>query len=286
MIIKNKEDRSSAIWRFILISAPFALLLFLGGFTTGNTFKAHEENCTENLRIVSEKVTSLEAEMAQTQRFFQRGDSVMNSFIKEFEELGDRLSKVPVEEPMLAVDMISEVETARKIHYNHWEQQLKYLESDFPTAGINSSAIETGLNYFRKCKELHNLRIMRETTRMKAAASQGRVDELQSGKQQLDKEKEAFGKEKEMGNLRSEMKELERKYNKCVEDKPASMGGSGRDYSKETSQIVGEVDFIKKQIIPKMQVKFIGSKQKKMDELKDKLNASLDKIRDNAKDIQ
>ncbi len=288
MTIRNQDERTNAIWRFAAISAPFAALLFFGGLSSGNTFSKYNKQCDENLQEMTLKVATYEGKLAQIDSFFVKSDSLLKVFEARFEELDGKSTELTSDN----IDGFNQLDMERIEANFEMTKAMKILETEFSTSNQMDRAMQSAMDYLKKYISLYNNRLDKRIRDMRNLASSGLSDALKEEQAKLAEEREKLEEEKTKSSSETKMEALQKKYDDCKDEllkcqtsaktSTASSEKIGVDYSQKTAKIIGEVETIKKQIIPRMPEGLFGGKKS----LKDELRGSLDIIVSTAKDIK
>jgi len=289
MLIRNKEERTDSIWRFIAVAAIPLLLLFLAGFSLGNTVGKEKIATSQQLEEAEKKIADLEAKLLAQDSFFRRGDAILSPMDEKVGELDKELRLLAgqiAENGDLLADWQSDVNK----YFRKTSLELENLEIDFSANNKDlPPAIKKGLFYFEEYLNLNkNILGLREMLTV-GKAKEGKSDDLANMMAELEKKDKTF-KEQSAAQM-SELKimNLQTQLDKCKDDlarlnQSAAPGKSPNPAYK--AKIVSEVDAIRNEILPNMRTTFIGNDSKRIEPLREKLRGKLDIISQNADRIE
>jgi len=290
MVIRNKEERTNSIWQFIAVATIPLLLLFLAGFSLGNTAGKEKTATRQQLEDAEKKIAELEAKLLAQDSFFRRGDAILSPMDEKVGELDKELRLLAgqiAENGDLLADWQSDVNK----YFRKTSLELENLEIDFSANNKElPPAIKKGLFYFEEYLNLNkNILGLREMLTV-GKAKEGKSDDLANMMAELEKKDKAF-KEQSAAQM-SELKimNLQTQLDKCKDDL-ARMNQSAAASSKSPNpaykaKILSEVDAIRNEILPNMRTTFIGNDSKKIEPLREKLRGKLDIIGQNADRIE
>lgn len=290
MVIRNKEERTNSIWQFIAVAAIPLLLLFLAGFSLGNTAGKEKIATSQQLDEAEKKIADLEAKLLAQDSFFRRGDAILSPMDEKVGELDKELRLLAgqiAENGDLLADWQSDVNK----YFRKTSLELENLEIDFSANNKElTPAIQKGLFYFEEYLNLNkNILGLREMLTV-GKAKEGKSDDLANMMAELEKKDKAF-KEQSAAQM-SELKimNLQTQLDKCKDDL-ARLNQSAAAASKSPNpaykaKILSEVDAIRNEILPNMRTTFIGNDSKKIEPLREKLRGKLDIIGQNADRIE
>ncbi len=290
MVIRNKEERTNSIWQFIAVATIPLLLLFLAGFSLGNTAGKEKTATRQQLEDAEKKIAELEAKLLAQDSFFRRGDAILSPMDEKVGELDKELRLLAgqiAENGDLLADWQSDVNK----YFRKTSLELENLEIDFSANNKElPPAIKKGLFYFEEYLNLNkNILGLREMLTV-GKAKEGKSDDLANMMAELEKKDKAF-KEQSAAQM-SELKimNLQTQLDKCKDDL-TRMNQSAAASSKSPNpaykaKILSEVDAIRNEILPNMRTTFIGNDSKKIEPLREKLRGKLDIIGQNADRIE
>ncbi len=283
MEIRNQQDRTSAIWRFVAYTTPVALLLFLGGLLMGNTFKLHSEGCEDSLREAAERTALFEGKLNRQGFFFQKTDSLLTMYVEKFDGVDEKLKSVESTDiqafNQLEFDLIDVAGDLKK--------GFKVLENEFSEADSLDTAMRSGLEYARKYANIYEFRLANKIGDMKKLALAGATDELKQLQAQIDEQKKDLEKTTGEKAAEAQTDDLKRKLEMCESDlrrlqTPATSGGGGAkpiDNSGLVTAIIAQTEAIRLEIIKEMPDGLMGKRKKLKEELRGRLDIIDSKVK-------
>ncbi len=288
MVIRNKQERTNSIWQFIAVAAIPLLLLFLAGFSLGNTAGKEKIATSQQLEEAEKKIADLEAKLLAQDSFFRRGDAVLGQIETKVDELDKKLREAT---QLNDVNLIMDWEDEVTKFFRGIARELDNLELDF---AADKKALEPsmkiGLKYFREYRLLQNMRLLRQKENAKSQMETGKLGELEQLEKDLKKQSEELAAQTKAQQSETTILRLQTQLDKCKDDL-ARLNQSAAATSKSPNpaykaKILSEVDAIRNEILPNMRTTFIGNDSKKIEPLREKLRGKLDIIGQNADRIE
>jgi len=288
MVIRNKEERTNSIWQFIAVAAIPLLLLFLAGFSLGNTAGKEKTATRQQLEDAEKKIADLEAKLLAQDSFFQRGEAALSQIDAKVDELDTKLREAT---QLNDVNLIMDWEDEVNKFFRGITRELDNLELDF-TADKKSlePSMKIGLKYFREYRLLQNMRLLRQKENAKSQMETGKLGQLEQLEKDLKKQSEELTAQSKAQQSEATILRLQTQLDKCKEDL-SRLNQSAASSSKSPNpaykaKILTEVDAIRNEILPNMQTTFIGNDSRKIGPLREKLRGKLDIIGQNADRIE
>lgn len=287
MLIRNKEERTDSIWRFIAVAAIPLLLLFLAGFSLGNTAGKEKTANRQLLEEAEKKIASLESRLLAQDSFFQRGDAVLSQIEAKVDELDKKLREAT---QLNDVNLIMDWEDEVNKFFRGIARDLDNLELDFTAdKKLLEPPMKIGLKYFREYRLLQNMRLLRQKENAKSQMETGKLGQLEQLEKDLKKQSEELSAQSKAQQSELTIQKLQTQLDKCKDDlarlsQSAAPGKSPNPAYK--AKIVSEVDAIRNEILPNMRTTFIGNDSKRIEPLREKLRGKLDIISQNADRIE
>ena len=215
MVIKNKEERTESIWRFAAIAAIPLLLLFIAGFSLGDTSGEEKMVNKKMLEAVEAKLAETEAKLVLQDSFFRRGDAIVNQVETKVEELDKSLRAAA---QMNDVNLVMDWEDEVNKYFRVVIRDLDNLEIDF-TAEKKSldEAQKTGFKYFREFVSLQKIRLMRQKEYATSQMEAGKLGELQQLEDDLKKQSEELAAQSKVQQTETNVQKLQLQLERCQE---------------------------------------------------------------------
>lgn len=287
MIIKNREERSNAVWQFIGIAAIPVVLFFLAGFSLGNTSKIEHRNWKSLYDAKANLVDSLQKQIALYNAFFNKGDATLAKVEEKMNELDQQLETAVTEQDNEAIIDWEEDKTDYLIDLN---AKLAELEAAYVKKNPQDTVLGNGMKYFREFKRAQERRLSRRKEEMKGLLTSGKLAELEAKEAELDQKAKDLESEAEKTKSETEKMKLERDLDACRRELDAlrtPVSEKDKNNGAARQAIATEVTLVENEIIKDMQANVIfGGDRKKIDRLRESLRTRMTNIKREADKIK
>lgn len=284
MVIKNREERSDAIWKFALLALLCALTVFLLGFNVGNVrlqedknLKAQLEKCKADLELVNQNNTAIN-------HYYQIIDSLSNKLKTEIKTLDEELVDIHKSGDISLLE--------------DWDVRKSRL---FRNAGTQIITLTDELNEKKVSKEVIGiLEILEEFRNAQKRALETKKSniELSSNKADLEQtgaandalNSEVTDLKDQIRNLQFDLKVAQTDLKLCNNDLQRAAGGAPKPAEpkcpKAAASILVTTKEIEDSILPDMNVKFLGNNKLKIEKLQQRLRSKVSQINRVASEIE
>jgi len=214
MVIKNKEERTESIWRFAAVATIPLLLLFIAGFSLGDTAGKEKKVNKKMLEAVEAKMAETEARLMLQDSFFLQGDEILSEVEAKVDEFDKSLRAAAAEGNVdLLTDWDNDV-------YEYFERlltkRLRNLEIKFSQDGKPlTGSLDIGMKYFKEFGTLHKKRLMRQYEYAKSELTAGQLGELDAKEADLKKMEEELANRSKATTTETTLEKLQIKLEKC-----------------------------------------------------------------------
>jgi len=268
MVIKNKEERTESIWRFAAIAAIPLLLLFIAGFSLGDTSGEEKMVNKKMLEAVEAKLAETEAKLVLVDSFFQQGELILSEVDAKVEEFDKSLRAAALENN---VDLLADWDMDMDNYFQKLIKKLNRLDTDFSEDDKPlTNAMKTGLAYFKEYVDLQKIRLMRQQEYAKSQMESGKLGELEQKEDDLKKQAEELAAQSKAQQTETSLSKLELKLEKCEEklEKYAT--------NKEAATLaIAEINDVQKNMLPQIEDKNWKNDSKFLNNLRTKIVNSL-----------
>jgi len=277
MIIRNREERSSAVWRFIGVASIPVLLFFIAGFSLGDTSGKEQTANRKMLAIQAAKVDSMTTKVQRYDAFFTKAGAIVKDIEKRTGELESELAAAAKANDLQQLKMWHDKQGEV---FEELDDSLKVIKRMFKDLE-SEAAIVMGMEFLKKHVAAKQMILFRTETSLTQDVESGNMDKVTEALQQLDdqkKEMEKMGiqqsKDAELAELRADLKD-------CQKERDALQKGtssSGNQNEKHILAIKTKIDAIQMDMLPNISDKTFANDTKKLTKLKTQISNSLTSI--------
>lgn len=227
MVIKNKEERTESIWRFAAVATIPLLLLFIAGFSLGDTAGKEQRVNKKMLEEVEAKLAETEQKLVLQDSFFRRGDEILSQVETRVLELDKSLRAAA---QMNDVSLITDWDDEMNKYFRVVLRDLDNMEIDFTTDKKTlDKAQQIGYKYLREYVRLQKNSLTDFKEYVKSQMDAGKLGELEQKEADLKKKEEdlaasakATATETNLEKLQAKLERCEAKLEKYALNKPAA----------------------------------------------------------------
>lgn len=268
MIIKNKEERSESIWRFAAVAAIPLLLLFIAGFSLGDTSGKEKAVNKKDIELVRSEKAAVEARLVLLDSFFLQGDGILSELETKMSEF-DRSFRAATEENN--VNSLMSWDSDVNEYFQRLRKRLTTLGIKFsPDGNMLTGTMQTGMKYFEEAiklqEELHNRRYGHAKSQMEA----GKLSELEQLEASLKKQTEELAAQTKVQQTETTVQELKLQLANC--NQKLEM------YAKNKEAAIlarAEINDVQKNMLPQIGDKNWKNDTKFLNDLRTKISNSL-----------
>lgn len=282
MEIRNKKERETSIGQFLLVALIPLLLAFWGGFSLGRTNKVEQEDWRKKYQELDLKYKTMDKAIQDQHYYFNLADSILKVSDQEIDKMNTQLSGIYAsgddymiqEQELKLFEMILSYREAIK------EYELK-LSGSGTLSFANDKAFEWAEKIMDKQDKVKSYRrdlfsCMRK--KEMEASLEDREQELEQAYQEKDAQLDREKLENDLLLSQKEYNMVKAELNQCKESKTPIL--TSRDI------IIQQVNTMEQQVLPKMQITFLGNNRTRIDELKEQIKGHLSAISNAARTIQ
>lgn len=274
MLIRNKQERNDSIWRFIAVATIPLLLLFLAGFSLGNTAGKEKQNYKKMYDEASAKADSLERKVSLYNTFSARADALLKMIDKQTDELDLEVSKAASnsdKEMMILLgrkegDLFGDIEDS--VHV--LGRDFRVVASDAPVkSGLSLLNAYIGFKKIRQMKYREDL--MNKINEGDKLQLQEELDKIKAEKDEIKGLIEGQKAGSEISDLKAQLRDCQNKL--AIAEKSAS-GGTNKN-KEIVASIKATLNRVQTEMVPKISDTKFKNDSKKLNELKLQISNSL-----------
>lgn len=268
MIIKNKEERSESIWRFAAVAAIPLLLLFIAGFSLGDTSGKEKAVNKKDIELVRTEKAAVEARLVLLDSFFLQGDGILSELETKMSEF-DRSFRTATEGNDVNALMSWDSDVTE--YFQRLHKRLTALGIKFsPDGNMLTGTMQTGMKYFEETiklqEELHNRRYGNAKSQMEA----GQLSQLEQLEANLQRQTEELAAQTKAQQTETTVQELKLQLTKC--NQKLEMYAK----NKEAATLArAEINDVQKNMLPQIGDKNWKNDTKFLNDLRTKISNSL-----------
>lgn len=274
MLIRNKEERTDSIWRFVAVAAIPLLLLFLAGFSLGNTAGKEKQNYKKMYEAASAKADSLENKISLYNTFSKRAEALLKVIDQKTDELDKKVSTAAStsDKEMMVLLGREEGDLFRDIgdSLHLLGRDFREVESDAPVkSSISLLNAYIGFKKIRQMKYREDL--MNKINEGDQANLQGELDKIKAEKDEIKSLVEGQKVGSELSDLKAQLRDCQ---GKLAAVQQSVSGGSSKN-KEAVANIEATLNDIQKNMLPKISDTKFKNDSKKLNELRTQIGNSL-----------
>jgi len=274
MVIRNKEERTDSIWRFIGVAIVPLLFLFLAGFSLGNTSGKEKQDFKKKYETASAKADSFENKVSLYNAFSKRADILLKIIDQKTDELDKKISTAASasDKEMMVLLSREESDLFRDIgdSMHLVGRDFRQVASDAPiTSGLSLLSAYIGFKKIRQMKYREDL--MNKINEGDQTNLQAELDKIKAEKEEIKSLVEGQKVGTEMSDLKAQLRDCQ---GKLAAVQQSASGGSNKN-KEAVANIKATLNEIQKSMLPKISDTKFKNDSKKLNELRTQIGNSL-----------
>ncbi|MBN8682926.1 MAG: hypothetical protein J0L99_09735 [Chitinophagales bacterium] len=275
MVIKNREERSSAIWRFIGVASIPLLLLFISGYFLGNTAGNEQGKLRESLTRLENSLDTCKSRVDNYRIFFGKADSLLNKIKDGAEQLSESLDAAVEAGTSVA---IGDWDDKNFSAYRLLKREIDELELDALQRNKSDQVFITSFEMIRTVNELTRAKLDLMRQQRSGKLNRNQLDSLDVIQNDIEKRLQELDTKTAITTAQNKVISLQAELDVCkaevarIKGAPTAAGGVDR------AKIEAQLSIIKGEIIPNLQATWIGNDKTRINNLREKLRTQVSEI--------